>query len=108
MRDAPAAGTGAAFGTANLAAGRRHWFVNGDNHIRYPDLACGTTEPIATAGPTHAAHQSTAPEFGEQLLQIGQRDFLPRSNIGERNGLCVRLVPGQIGHCHNRITSFGA
>src|SRR5438067_921550 len=64
-------------------------------------------QQIAAAGAAHALDQAAAAQFGKQLLEIRERDFLPLGDFGKRDRVAV-AVPGEIDHRHYRIAAFGA
>src|SRR4051794_28538402 len=66
---AAAAGRG-----AGGAARRPDRLVDCQNDIRDARLAGREGEQIAAARAAHAAHQPALAQFGEELLEIGQRD----------------------------------
>src|SRR5262249_35860767 len=81
--------------------------VDRQDDLRYPCLARGARQAIAAAWTAYALDQAGPAQTGEQLFQIGQRYFLPGSDIRQRHRLCLG-VPRQIDHCHHGITTLGA
>src|ERR1043166_1669282 len=47
-------------------------------------LFAGPRQKITAARAAHAFDQRTAPQLAEQLLEIRERDLLPRAYVGER------------------------
>ena len=93
---------------AHLGAARRlDRLVDRQDDFRDPRLGRAARQPIAAARTAHALHQAGAPQPGKKLLQIGQRDFLPGRDIGQRHRLGLRMTR-QIDHRHDGVTAFGA
>ena len=67
----------------------------------------GTRQAIAAAWSAHALDQSGPPQSGEQLLEVGQRDFLPGRNVRQGNRLGLGMTR-QINHRHYGVTTLGA
>ena len=63
----------------------------------------GMPGSVAAAGAAHRAHQAAAPELGEELLQVGQRDLLALCDLGQRYRSHV-LVHREVQHRGHGVT----
>ena len=82
-----APGLGAALGAAGLAAGGGDGLIHRHDDVGDAQFAGGTRQAIAAARAAHAGHQSAAPQLGEKLFQIGQRNVLALGDVGQATGL---------------------
>src|SRR5438094_6298691 len=64
-------------------------------------------QEIAAARPAHAVDKAALAQLGEELLEIGQRNLLPRGDVGERHRPLAAAL-GEIDHRHDRVAAFGA
>src|SRR5207245_2077606 len=78
-----------------------------EDDIGNTGLAAVVSEKIAAARTAHALHEPALSQHGEKLLEVGQRNFLPFGDLGERNRVALAVL-GEIDHCHNCVPAFGA
>jgi len=89
------------------AAGGAERRVHRQHDIGDPGLVRMPGQAIAAAGAAHALDQISPAQAREQLLQVGQRDFLAPRDLGEGHRP-LAPVAGEIGHGHDRISALGA
>ncbi len=68
-----------------LAACGADRFVDRQDRIGDAGVVDRAGQQIAAARTTHRLHQAGPAQFGEELFEIGQRNFLAAGNIGERD-----------------------
>ena len=88
------------------AAGGVDRLVDRDDDVGDGDLLGLAAERIAAARAAGALDELVPAQLAEQLLQVGQRDLLPRADRrqGDRAGV---LAQGQIDHRGDGETAFG-
>src|SRR5690242_1248157 len=77
VRQAAAAVAAAADRSAGLAADRLDPFLDREDNVGDAGVVAVVREQIAAARTAHAVDQTTAPQLGEKLFEIGERDLLP-------------------------------
>ena len=87
---------------ATITAGHVDALVNRLDDLPDIDLAERPAQPITPTRATCAGNQASASQAGKQLLEIGQGQFLPGSDIREtqRAGSCMQ---GKIEHGRHGI-----
>jgi len=96
-----------AFRTVGAAASRFDRLIDRDDDVGNPHFGSRLSQAIAASRPTRGRDQTAAAQFSEQLLEIGQRNFLPARNFGQGNVLAAPAgagVPRKIGHRHHGVT----
>src|SRR5258708_11614856 len=94
-------------GRAGGAACGPDRLVDGQDNVRDSRLAGGESEEVAATRAAHAAHQPALAQPGEELFEVGQRDFLAIGDLGERHRIAVAML-GEIDHRHDGVASLGA
>jgi hypothetical protein len=69
------------------------------------DFITGSAEQIAATRPPHAADELASPQFGKQLLQVGQRDILPFGDVAQVYGT-ICGIDTKVEHRGNRVSAF--
>jgi len=64
------------------AAGRADRLVHSQDDVRHPGLVDCGRQPVSTAGAANTLDQTALAQPGEELLEIGQRDFLSLGDLG--------------------------
>src|SRR5205085_4401999 len=64
-------------------------------------------QQITAARAAHALHEPILAKHREELLEVGQRDFLPFGDFGERDRVATAVL-GKVNHCHHRVAPLGA
>ena len=92
---------------AGSAAGGAYRLVDRQNNVGNPGLAAVVRQQITAARAAHALDEPILAQHREELLEVGQRDFLPFGDFGERDRVATAVL-GKIDHCHHRVASLGA
>src|SRR5260370_3978392 len=104
---APRAIAAAADRRAGGTTRRAYRLIDREDNIGDTGLAAVVSEKIAAARTSYALDEAALAQHGEELLEIGQRNFLPFGDLGERDRVTVAVL-GEIDHCHDGIASLGA
>src|SRR6202035_437288 len=62
---------------------------------------------ITAARTAHALDEPILAQHCEELLEVGERDFLSFGDFGERDRVATAVL-GKIDHCHYRVAPLGA
>src|SRR6516165_3632060 len=107
MSLAPGTIASAANRSARSTARRANRFVDREDDVCNARLTAVAGQKIAATRTTDAPDETALAQEGEQLLEIGQRDLLPFSDLRERNWIAAGVL-GEIDHCHDGIPPLGA
>src|SRR6266436_7873736 len=103
--------SGAIAAAAHWGAGgttrRAYRLIDREDNIGDAGLAAVVREKITAARTSDALDEAALPQHREELLEVGQRNFLPFGDLGERDGVSAAVL-GEIDHCHDGIASLGA
>src|SRR5215468_6074270 len=107
MRQTPAAVDAAPGSPAGGTSYRLDRLVDGGNDIGDPRIIAVVRQQITTARAAHAFDETVAAQFREELFEIGQRNLLTLSDIGQADRRTIAMAR-EVDHRHHRITGLGA
>src|SRR5690606_30930722 len=92
--------------TLALTFGSVHRFIHRVDDVDDANELGRPAQTVAPTGPAHAGHQVVAPQFREQLLEIGEGNTLTLGDICQvhRAGICMNRQIQQRSH---GVSAFG-
>src|SRR5580700_10220338 len=107
MSEASGAVAAAADWRAGSATGRAYRLVDRQNNVGNARVAAVPRQQITAARTAHALDEPILAQHCEELLEVGERDFLSFGDFGERDRVATAVL-GKINHRHHRVAPLGA